>query len=187
MKRIITATVICALLASQVFAVGRRKAAYVGGTIASLNQHKGVSEGEMIFDDPKVFIFKVKGQSVDVPYDRISGLEYQNTRHLRTGFATGTMLASYVGVAAATSLVAFAIFPAALIAIPFVKHKKKRHFLTVMYKDANDQSHAMVLELGKEIEKVARAVLSARSGREIKVIVEGDSTVGRTESDRARD
>lgn len=176
MKRIIGACVICTLLVSQIFAVGRRKAAYVGGTIAALNQHKGVSEGEMVFDDPKVFVLKVKDQSVEVPYDRISGLEYQKSRHLRTKLATGTTLAGFAGVAAATSLVAFAIFPAALIAIPFVKHKKKRHFLTIAYKDANDQTHVMVLELGKEVEKEARAVLAARSGREIKVIIEGNET-----------
>ena len=172
MKRYIVASLVCSLLASQVFAIGRRKASYVGGTIASLNQNKRASEGELVLSDEKVFLLRVKDTSIEVPYDRISAIEYQKSSHLRTGAMTGTLGVGYLSLALATSVAAFAIFPVTLMAIPFVKKKKKRHFLTVAYKDADDKPQALVLELGKDIEKEARAAISVRSGVEVKVIVE---------------
>lgn len=161
MKRIITVFLICALISGNALAVGRKKAVYIGGTIESLNKHKQASEGELNLVNEKTLAFKVKDQTVEVPYERITALEYQNSGKYRTTAIGATVAA------------AFFIFPPfALVALPFALKKKKKHFLTVAYKDADDRPQAMVLELGKDIEKEARAVISARSGKEIKVITE---------------
>jgi hypothetical protein len=172
MKRIIAVVLICALSAGEVWAIGRDKAAYVGGTIASLNQHKKALEGELDLSGDRACVLKLGGQSIEVPYDRITAVEYQKSSHLRVGLAAGTVGAGYLSLAIATSMATFALFPAALMVLPFANKKKKRHFLTVAYKDADDQPQVMVLELGKNIEKVARAVIPTRSGKEIKVVVD---------------
>lgn len=172
MKQIITAALICVLSAGNVLAIGRNNAAYVGGTIASLNQHKKALEGELDMSGDKACVLKLNGQSIEVLYDRIIAIEYQKSSHPRVGLAAGTVGVGYISLALATSMAVFAIFPAALMVLPFAKKKKKRHFLTVAYKDADDQPQVMVLELGKDIEKIARAVIPTRSGKEIKVMVD---------------
>jgi hypothetical protein len=45
--------------------------------------------------------------------------------------------------------------------------KKRRHFLTIAYKDAADKRQAVVLELGKDIVRPTLAALQARTGRKI--------------------
>lgn len=172
MKQIITGALICVLSAGNVLALGRNNAAYVGGTIASLNQRKKVLEGELELGGDKAYVLKLDGQSIEVFYDRITAVEYQKSSHPRVGLAVGTVGVGYIGFAVATSMAVFALFPAALMILPFAKKKKKRHFLTVAYKDADDVPQVMVLELGKNIERIARAVIPTRSGKEIKVIVD---------------
>ncbi|MGH9849613.1 MAG: hypothetical protein ACREBD_07110 [Blastocatellia bacterium] len=164
MKRMIAALLICSLVAGNVLAVGRKKAVYIGGTIESLNQHKKESEGELDWSNEKTLVFKVKGQTVEVAYDRITALEYQNTRKFRT---------ATIGATVASMAIPIVFFPPlGLIALPFALKKKKRHFLTVAYRDAADKPQALMLELGKRIEMEARAVISARSGKNVQVIIE---------------
>jgi len=45
--------------------------------------------------------------------------------------------------------------------------KKRRHFLTIGYKDADDKQQAAVFELGKNTVRVTLASLEARTGRKI--------------------
>lgn len=45
--------------------------------------------------------------------------------------------------------------------------KKRRHFLTVGFKDDSDKQQAAVFELGKDIVRVTLASLEARTGRKI--------------------
>jgi hypothetical protein len=45
--------------------------------------------------------------------------------------------------------------------------KKRKHFLTIGYKDENDKQQAVVLELGKDVVRTTLATLEARSGRKI--------------------
>jgi len=172
MKRIIATLLICSLLAGNALAVGRKKAVYVGGTIESLNKDKKAAEGELGLKDEQL-VFKVKDQTVAVPYDRITALEYQNSSKLRAAAMSGAIGAT-AGVVMLASMATLVLFPIALAAIPFAKKKRKRHFLTIAYKDADDKPQALVFELGKNIEREARAVIAARSGKEIKVIIEPD-------------
>jgi len=174
MRRAMATVLICSLLAGEVLAVGRKKAVYVGGTIESFNKHKKAIEGELDLADEKTLIFKVKGQTIEVAYDRITALEYQNTAKGRPALASGAVGASVLGVvgAAATAGASLVLLPIALVAMPFVRTNRKHHFLTVIYKDADDKPQALVLELGKDIQRVTRVVIAARSGKEVKVIIE---------------
>jgi len=175
MRRAMATILICSLLAGDVLAVGRKKAVYVGGTIESLNKHKKAAEGELDLKNEKALVFKVKDQTIEVTYDRVTALEYQKTATYRAALVGGTLGASAVSVAAAAATVgaSLIVLPIALIAIPFVKKKnRKRHFLTVAYKGADDKPQALILELGKNVEQEARAIISARSGIEVKAIIE---------------
>ncbi len=164
MKRMIATLLICLLAAGNALAVGRKKAVYIGGTIESLNKLGKESEGELDWSDEKTLVFKVKGQRVEVAYDRITALEYQNTRKFRT---------TAISASVASMAIPILFFPPlGLIALPFALKKKKRHFLTVAYWGADDKPQALVFELGKGVEREARAVLSARSGKNVQVIIE---------------
>jgi hypothetical protein len=173
MKRIIAILLVCSLVAGEALAVGRKKATYVGGTIESLNQRKKASEGELDLKSDQALIFKVEGQTITVAYDRISALEYQNTAKGRPAAVSGAIGAAY-GTLMLASMATLFLLPVAMATIPFAKKKRKCHFLTIAYKDEDDKPQAMVLELGKNIEREARAVISARSGKEVRVIIEPD-------------
>lgn len=137
-----TAAVVIVLslfLASSGWAVGSHSAAYVGGTIPSL---KAGTEGTCSTQDDKVFVFESKNGRVEIPYDRINDLEYGQKAGRRLGLA-------------------LTISPWLLLS------KKRKHFLTVGYTDANDKQQAGVFELGKDIVRVTLVSLEARSGRKI--------------------
>jgi hypothetical protein len=171
MKRTIVAIVVCALLAHPALAVGRRKVTYVGGTVESLNQYKKAFEGELDLGDEAKLVLKVKDQTIAIPYDAVSSLEYQNSTQYRVGKVSGVGAAGVLALF--VPLAAFYLIPALFIAGKQLGNKKrKRHYLTVIYTDANEKSQAMVLELGKNIQQETRAILTARSGKEIKVIME---------------
>lgn len=174
MKRIVATTLICALLAGNVLAVGRKKAVYIGGTIESLNKHKKATEGELDLKNEKALVFKVKDQAIEVAYDRITALEYQNTTKGRPALASGARGATVLGImgAVATGGVSLIALPIVFVALPFMKTNRKHHFLTVIYKEADDKPQALILELGKNIQKETRVVIAARSGKEIKVVIE---------------
>lgn len=167
MKRIIALSLVCLLVTSDALAVGRKKAVYVGGTIERLNQQKEAAQGELDLKSEQL-VFNVNGQAVGVPYERITELEYQHSSRFRPTAIGGAVGAT--GVLLVASMATLFLFPVALAAIPLAKKKRKRHFLTIAYMDADDKPQVMVLELGKNIEREARIVIAARSGKEIKLI-----------------
>ena len=119
--------------------LGSDKTMYMGGTVSSL---KDGTEGSSSYKDEKVFTFTYEGGKFEVPYDQINDLEY------------GQKAGRRVGVAIAVTWMA-------------LFSKKRRHFLTIGYKDANDKQQAAVFELGKNIVRVTLASLEARTGRKI--------------------
>jgi len=136
-----------ALLVACVFALefvafaglGSDKTAYVGGTE---NQIKDGSEGVSSAKDDKVFVFEFKGGKLEIPYDQVDDLEYGQKAGRRLGLA-------------------LTISPWLLLS-----HKRK-HFLTIGWKDAQDKQHAAVLELGKSIVRTTIATLEARTGKKV--------------------
>ncbi len=119
--------------------LGSDKTMYMGGTVSTL---KDGTEGSSSTKDEKVFTFTYEGGKFEVPYDQINDLEY------------GQKAGRRVGVAIAVTWMA-------------LFSKKRRHFLTIGYKDANDKQQAAVFELGKNIVRVTLASLEARTGRKI--------------------
>ncbi len=99
---------------------------------------KEQTEGITSTSDEKVFLFDYGKGKLQIPYDRIESLEYGQKVGRRGGIVSRWVIT-----------------------------KKRKHFLTIGYKDENSQQQAMVLELGKEIVRVTLAALEARSGHKI--------------------
>lgn len=136
---------------STAFAVGSKKAAYVGGTVPAFKEAKKAVEGELITNDEKElkFVSNKKTQSFAIPYDRIIDLEY------------GKKSGRRVGTAVATTVL---LGPIGLLSL---MSKKQKHFLTVGYKDDEGKDQVAVLELGKDIFRTTLAIVETRSGKKI--------------------
>ena len=119
--------------------LGSDKTAYMGGTE---NQIKDGAEGVSSAKDDKNFVFEFKGGKLEIPYDQVDDLEYGQKAGRRLGLA-------------------LAISPWLLLS-----HKRK-HFLTVGWKDAQDKQHAAVFELGKSVVRTTIATLEARTGKKV--------------------
>ncbi len=141
MKRSIAAVLVCLLALDFVaFAgLGGDKTAYIGGTE---NQIKEGTEGMSSAKDDKKFVFEYKDGNLAIPYDQVNDLEYGQKAGRRVGLA-------------------IAVSPWLLLS------KKRKHFLTVGWKDEKDQQHAAVFELGKSIVRVTLVTLEARTGRKV--------------------
>jgi len=141
MKRPVASLLAC-ILALEVAAfagLGSDKTAYVGGTE---NQIKEGMEGTSSAKDEKSFIFDYKGGNLAIPYGEVNDLEYGQKAGRRLGLA-------------------IAVNP-----LLFFSHKRK-HFLTVGWKDEQDKQHAAVFELGKSIVRTTLTTLEARTGRKV--------------------
>jgi hypothetical protein len=141
MKRSITLLLACVLLLDLVAygGLGSDKTAYIGGTE---NQIKEGTEGVSSAKDEKNFVFEFKGGNLAIPYGGVNDLEYGQKAGRRLGLA-------------------LAISPWLLLS-----HKRK-HFLTVGWKDDQDKQHAAVFELGKSIIRTSIATLEARTGKKV--------------------
>jgi hypothetical protein len=141
MKKLIVVVLVC-LFAIEPFAfagLGSDKTAYIGGTE---NQVKDGAEGESSAKDEKNFVFQYKGGNITIPYDQVDDLEYGQKAGRRIGLA-------------------LTISPWLLLS------KKRKHFLTVGWKDEHDKQHAAVFELGKSIVRTTIATLEARTGKKV--------------------
>ena len=140
MKRSICLVLACMIACELAFAgLGNDKTAYVGGTE---NQIKDGTEGTSSAKDEKTFVFQYKGGSLAIPYDQVDDLEYGQKAGRRLGLA-------------------IAVTPLALFS------KKRKHFLTVGWKDDQDKQHAAVFELGKSVIRTIIATLEARTGKKV--------------------
>ncbi|HET9532750.1 MAG TPA: hypothetical protein VFQ92_20515 [Blastocatellia bacterium] len=115
-----------------------KKAMYVGGTV----KMKEKATGKALTSDEKVFQFQSKYGNLDIPYDKVTSLEYGQKAGRR--------------VAVAILVTPFALFS-----------KKRKHYLTITFKDESDKEQAAVFELGKDIVRVTLANLQVRTGKEI--------------------
>ncbi len=141
MKRVIALTLLCvfALQAMSFAGLGDDKTAYIGGTE---NQIKENTEGTSSAKDEKSFIFQYKAGQLSIPYDQVNDLEYGQKAGRRLGLA-------------------LTVSPWLLLS------KKRKHFLTVGWKDDQDKQHAAVFELGKSVIRTTIATLEARTGKKV--------------------
>ena len=142
-KKLVGSFILLAMCAQLAFAgLGSDKTKYIGGTVSALKEG---AEGKSSAKDEKVFIFTTDGKEggrVEIPYDKVDSLEYGQKAGRRVG-------------------VAFVVNPI------FIFSKKRRHFLTLGYTDADGKQQAAVFEMGKDVIRVNLATLEARTGKKI--------------------
>ena len=124
--------------------IDKDAAMYIGGTVSTIPEK---SEGRLDFIAQDKMVFRWKNGSWDLPYAQIKSLEY------------GQKAGRRVGVAIVVTV--WALFS-----------KKRRHFLTIGFQDAQGNNQAMLVEIGKAKVKVSLAILEARTG--LKVEYESD-------------
>lgn len=152
MKKSFSILIAVLLLLQVAFAgLGSEKTMYIGGTV---NTIKDQTEGTSSAKDEKVFVFTYAGGKLEIPYDQVDSLEYGQKAGRRLG--------------------------AAILVSPYLLFsKKRRHYLTISWKDDNDKQQAAVFELGKNMVRVTLATLEARTGRKIEYQDEEARNAGR--------
>jgi hypothetical protein len=155
MSRVIASVLALALLAeTPLLAVDSKKAAYFGGTVNTFEGASDPIEGRLDTSNEEVLIFTAEkkphiGKSMSIPWSQIVDLEYGQKAGQRVGAAIGTtILLGPIGLVSLFS-------------------KKRKHYLTVGFKDDRGNDQVAVLELGKDIVRTTLPIVSTRSGKEI--------------------
>ena len=131
--------------------IGSKDAVYNGGTVPIFKDIKDPVTGAFDLKDEKEFRF-VCGKDKKVfaiPYDKFIDLEY------------GQKAGRRVGAALATALL---VSPVGLF---LLMSKKRKHFITIGYKDAEGKDQVAVFEMGKDIVRNSLAIIETRSGKKI--------------------
>ena len=117
-------------------AQAQARAEYVGGTSAQLQPGRA---GALDVSDQRFLAFYAKKIQVRVPYDRVELIEYgqQVSRRLAMAVIISTVL---------------------------LLSKKRKHFLTVGYKDDDGARQALVFRVDKDQIRVTLVSLEARTG-----------------------
>jgi hypothetical protein len=147
-------------------AVDSKGAAYFGGTINKFNSAKDPVEGKLDTVDEQALIFyatdkKFKGATFSIPYSQVLDLEY------------GQKAGRRVGTAVATTVL---LGPIGLLSL---FSKKRKHFLTIGFKDAEGKDQVAVIELGKDIVRTTLPIVETRSGKKIEYQDEEARKAGR--------
>jgi hypothetical protein len=154
-KKVVAVLVTVSLLTPQLaWAVDSKGAAYIGGTSTIFQDAKDPVEGTINTSDETTLVFMARdkpftGQKLSVSYAQIIDLEY------------GQKAGRRVGAAAATAVLLGPIGFLALFS------KKRKHYLTIGYKDADEKDQVAVIELGKDIVRVTLPIVETRSGKKI--------------------
>ena|SRR5438552_14726987 len=158
MKRInsILALVLTATLfiETTAFAIGSNNTGYKGGTVAGFDGAKDVVEGVLDTKNPDQLIFTAldkpfRGKTFSIPYKSVIDLEY------------GQKAGRRVGTAVATTIL---FGPIGLLSL---LSKKRKHYLTIGFKDDAGKDQVVVLELGKDIVRTTIPIIETRSGRKV--------------------
>lgn len=150
----LAACILCGLaLAAGPLKAGEQggRAHYIGGTLAALS---GNTEGLIITTDDRLFLFRSKKGSIQVPYDRINLLEYGQRVSRR--YALGVVVSPLLMLS-----------------------KKRKHYLTVGFRDEADRQQAMVFQVDKDDVRAVLAALEARTGRRVEYQDEEARKAGR--------
>jgi hypothetical protein len=112
---------------------------YVGGTRADI---PAKNSGGIGVSDSVYFVFASKQTQVKIPYERINLLEYG--QHVSRRY-----------------------MEAIIISPLFMLAKKRQHFLTVGFEDADGNQQAMVFRVDKSDIRLTLVALEARTGRQV--------------------
>jgi hypothetical protein len=91
---------------------------------------------------PEAFSFRYDEGELRIPYEQFNLLEYGQKAGRRLGLAI-------------------------IVSPLFLLSKKRRHYLTIGYRDERGEQQAAVFELGKKIVRATLAGLEARTGLEV--------------------
>jgi hypothetical protein len=155
LRRIIAATLVCLVVGEPfAFAVDSKGACYMGGSVPVFASAKDPIDGRVDMNNGDALTFSAEGKPFNgtvlrIPYASIIDLEYGQKAGRRVGAAVGT---------------AVLLGPLGLVML--FSHKRK-HFLTVGYKDDDGKDQVAVLELGKDIVRTTLAVAETKSGKHI--------------------
>jgi hypothetical protein len=157
MKKYTTLNLVACLFLSSTILAGldSKKAAYYGGSTKDKDfpGAKKAVEGLLHTGDDQAFRFEYKWENNNkiyiIPYERIIDIEY------------GQKAGRRVGTAVATTIL---LGPIGLISL---LSKKRKHYVTIGYRDADEKDQVAVFELGKNIVRTTLAVLETRSGKKI--------------------
>lgn len=140
-RRAMVVLLMCSFLVpdSLVAGIDKDGAMYMGGTVTTIPEQ---TEGKLDFAQPDKMVFRWKNGAWDLPYTQIISLEY------------GQKAGRRVGVAVVITV--WALFS-----------KKRRHFLTIGFRDAEGKQQAALIEVGKNKTKTSLAVLEARTGLKV--------------------
>ena len=140
MRRFVAASLLIAVAVTPAFALDKEKAMYVGGTANVAPKSEGILATN---DETKLmFIAEKGGGMVEIPWKKIDEAEYGQKVGRR--WKTAIFLS-----------------PAALFS------KGRKHYLTISYKDKNNEMQSAVFELGKDLVRTTLTVVETRSGRKI--------------------
>ena len=141
MKQLVATAVLVCLVVVSVGAVDGKKAMYVGGTRTDI---KETAEGKLDVSSETEVAFTPDKTKVrhTLRFSEITEMEY--------GQHAGRRVA-----------VALLVSPIAIFS------KKRKHYLTINYKDQAGKDQAVVFELGKDIVRTTLAVMEARSGKPV--------------------
>ena len=162
MKKVIALCLIVSLFGptAAMAGLGSNKAAYQGGTTKDRDfpGAKKAVEGYLDTRDENDLRFEYsldkRSKVYSIPYKQFIDIEYGQKAGRRVGAAIATaILISPVGL--------FMLFS-----------KKRKHFVTIGYADADRKEQVAVFELGKDIIRTTLPILEARSGK--KVIYQDD-------------
>ena len=122
-----------------VAAVRGKEVMYVGGTIKNLPE---ATKGNLDTDNEDNLVFTSPKGGFQIPYDKITSLEY------------GQKAGRRLGVALVVTV--WALFS-----------KKRKHFVTIGFTDENNKPQGIVLEIPKGYTKTTLTILEVRSGRKV--------------------
>lgn len=120
-------------------AVSGKEVLYVGGTIPNLPEG---TIGGLDTSSEKELVFKSPKGNFAISYENITSLEYGQKAGRRLGVALTLTLWALLS-------------------------KKRKHFLTIGYTDANEKPQGVVLEIPKGTAKSFITIIEVRSGKKV--------------------
>jgi hypothetical protein len=153
MKRTLCVVVACCLTSATPMtgAVEGKRAMYVGGTVASIPEKQ---QGSLETSGSSGFVFTWEKGKWIVPFANISKMVYREKVGRHVGAAVATTVA--VGVSGLLILMA----------------KKKKHYLSLEWKDESGQAQVAVFELSKDAFENVIADLEEKTGLQLQVEVQ---------------
>src|SRR5262245_7906313 len=158
MKRTIKAVAVTLVIVlgldSLALAVDSKNTAYCGGPVTGFAGAKEDVDGTLVTMNSTQLVFTAldkpfRGKTFAIPYDQIIDLEYGQKAGRRVGTAVATtVLFGRIGLLSLFS-------------------KKRKHYLTVGFKDDAGKDQVAVFELGKDIVRTTLPILETRSGKKI--------------------